>query len=394
MKKTTAAALLLVAHILTVPALAGPLNPPAGAVTSTPKPLGEIEPRIAINATNTPGDNDGSPSLFKITQPGSYYLTGNITGVSGRTGIEIASSDVSIDLNGFRLAGVPGSLDGVRVPAPGTSGISVSNGTVSGWGNDGVDLSVTIASTGRNLTVTGNVNTGLLLGDNSIADACVANANGSRGILIGLAGAARGCSTADNGGDGLLVGSSSTVADCASYRNEGNGFSSGSGATFTSCAAAFNANAGFHVSIGCVVSACVSYSNAVGIDASAGSTITNNSVRFSAADGVRVSSQCLVRSNACSFNGDTADGANIHTIGVDNRIEDNICSSADRGIDVDLSGSIIIRNTCSGNAVNWTIAAGNAVAPIVQASTNAAAINGSTYLGSLGNTDPNANFSY
>ena len=37
---------------------------------------------------------------------------------------------------------------------------------------------------------------------------------------------------------------------------------------------------------------------------------------------------------------------------------------------------------------------GNAVAPIVQASTNAGAIGGNTYTGNLGSTDSNANFTY
>lgn len=92
-------------------ALAGDLNPPAGPVAPTHKTLTEIEPRTAINLANTPGDAD---SLFKITQPGSYYLTGNITGVAGKHGVEIATSGVSLDLMGFTLTGVAGSLDGVE----------------------------------------------------------------------------------------------------------------------------------------------------------------------------------------------------------------------------------------------------------------------------------------
>ena len=82
-------------------AIAGPLTPPVGSVASTYKTLGEVEPRVAINASNTPGDNDGTPSMFKITQPGSYYLTGNVAVGSGLDGIEIASANVTIDLNGF-----------------------------------------------------------------------------------------------------------------------------------------------------------------------------------------------------------------------------------------------------------------------------------------------------
>ncbi|HZJ13677.1 MAG TPA: hypothetical protein VFD27_01440, partial [Chthoniobacteraceae bacterium] len=72
----------------------GPLTPP-GAPAPTMKTLDQIEPRTAINSTNTPGDDD---SLFKITQPGSYYLPGNITGVATKHGIEITASDVTLDL--------------------------------------------------------------------------------------------------------------------------------------------------------------------------------------------------------------------------------------------------------------------------------------------------------
>ena len=128
--------------------VAGPLNPPAGPVTSTYKTLAEVEPRIAINASNTPGDpiGDASPSLFKITQPGSYYLTGNITGVVGRHGIEIAASGVTINLNGFEATGVPGSFAGVATTVAGLRNISVTNGSVRGWGASGVDLFANSAS--------------------------------------------------------------------------------------------------------------------------------------------------------------------------------------------------------------------------------------------------------
>src|SRR5262245_50594054 len=89
---------------------AGDLNPPVGPITSTMKTLTEVEPRTPISLTTTPGDGD---SLYKITQPGSYYLTGNVQGVAGKMGIEVVSSHVKIDLGGFQLLGVPGSLAGI-----------------------------------------------------------------------------------------------------------------------------------------------------------------------------------------------------------------------------------------------------------------------------------------
>src|SRR3954468_6434409 len=77
----------------------GSLTPP-GLPAPLFKTLQQVEPRTEINATNTPGD---ASSIFRITAPGSYYLSGNITGVSPKGGIVIASNDVTVDLNGFAV---------------------------------------------------------------------------------------------------------------------------------------------------------------------------------------------------------------------------------------------------------------------------------------------------
>jgi hypothetical protein len=52
----------------------GSLTPPA-APTPTMKTLDQIEPRVPIDATHTPGD---SLREFVIAQPGSYYLAANL----------------------------------------------------------------------------------------------------------------------------------------------------------------------------------------------------------------------------------------------------------------------------------------------------------------------------
>ncbi|HZW06459.1 MAG TPA: hypothetical protein VFF65_04995, partial [Phycisphaerales bacterium] len=128
-----------VAALASARAKAGPLNPPAGAVGSTGKTLTEVEPRTAINAANTPGT---ATALYRITQAGNYYLTGPVAGVAGKSGIEIVADDVTIDLMGFRVQGVAGSLNGIT-----TGGAIISdrtiirNGRVSGWGDNGVYLS-------------------------------------------------------------------------------------------------------------------------------------------------------------------------------------------------------------------------------------------------------------
>jgi len=197
--------------IITVPILllsavwlyAGPLNPPAGPITSTYKTLTEVEPRVAISLTNTPGDAN---SLFKITQPGSYYLTGNVTGVAAKHGIEIAVAangpSVTIDLMGFELAGVPGSLDGISVTATGTRNVAVHNGTVRAWGGDGIDV---------------------LNSTNNLLEDLRVEGNGGRGIFAGNASTVTGCTASFNTADGISTASSSTVTGCTAYANTGDG---------------------------------------------------------------------------------------------------------------------------------------------------------------------------
>src|SRR6476620_6906734 len=137
--KLILAFLLLVSSFLLLPSACpqGSLTPP-GAPAPTMKTLDQVEPRIIINATNTPGDAD---SVFKITQPGSYYLTDNIAGIAGKSGIEIAASSVTLDLNGFQLTGVAGSLSGVSTSVTGNN-VTVRNGVVTGFGQQGVSINI------------------------------------------------------------------------------------------------------------------------------------------------------------------------------------------------------------------------------------------------------------
>jgi parallel beta-helix repeat protein len=307
----------------------GSLTPP-GAPAPTMKTLDQVEPRIPINSTNTPGDAD---SLFKITQPGSYYLAANVTGVAARHGVEIAASGVTLDLNGFDLVGVAGSLDGVSVTLLNARNVSVRNGSVRSWGGSGINL--LDAATGAT----------------NVAD-IVASQNVFAGIRMGFGGTITRCTAYNNTGSGIAGAAGTVITECASYTNGSHGITTGSGVTISRC-----------------------------------------TVRSNGGDGINVFNQCLVLNNACSLNGNgAADGAGIHVIGNDNRIEGNNCLGADRGIDVDAAGNIIVRNTCSGNTNNWDVVAGNVI--LVVNATTAALVTGNSGGIAPGSTDPNANFTY
>lgn len=124
--QTLASAMALA--LLAGTAVAGPLSPPNGPVEGTMKTLSEVEPRIAVNAVNTPGDAD---SVFRITQPGSYYLTGNVSGSA--SGVEIAAVDVTLDLAGYTVSTGSASTAHGAVSVDGGN-VMVRNGTLRSAG--------------------------------------------------------------------------------------------------------------------------------------------------------------------------------------------------------------------------------------------------------------------
>ncbi|MFT3685816.1 MAG: right-handed parallel beta-helix repeat-containing protein [Phycisphaerales bacterium] len=374
--RTPPALALAAAALLTTAAFGGPISPPMGAVGPTMKTMTEVEPRIAINATNTPGDAD---SVYKITQPGSYYLTGNVTAAAGFSGIEIASANVTIDLGGFSILGNPGSLDGVKAVTGNSNNAVVRNGAVSGMGGDGIDLT----------------QGGPTKGDR--VEGVNASGNGGIGIRVSNSATVVNCSANSNLGSGIAAFDGCTVSSCQAAGNTGHGFTSNASCVFNSCSANGNGSDGFSLGTGNSVTACTAATNGEdGIDASLGSTVTNCASQYNARDGIRVASYSLVTGNNCESNGLGAQvGAGVHGTGSKNRIENNSCFNADVGIDVDNGGSIVIRNTCGGNTVNWTLATGTVYGPIVDRSGIASPpVSGNSAASQLTTTDPNANFTH
>jgi hypothetical protein len=194
----------------------GNLTPP-GAPAPTMKSLDQIEARTPVDAIHTPGDFSDE---FIISQPGSYYLTTNIVGVNAKYGILITTNNVTLDLNGFSILGVPGGYGGISVPQGPYYYLAVRNGTISGWAGSGISSYIR-NSTFENLNISGNLN-GIVCLDNTVIQNCNISSNAIGGITV----SGNGCTILDNVCNGNNstngINNASIYLNSANNRVEGN----------------------------------------------------------------------------------------------------------------------------------------------------------------------------
>jgi hypothetical protein len=334
---------------------------------------------IEVNSVNTPGD---ATAEFVISQAGSYCVPSNIIGVSGKSGIRIDSDSVTLDLGGFAMLGVSGSLSGILINTH--VHIVVRNGSVSGWGIDGVDGSTAGLARIEDLRADANVGAGIVINSGSQVNNCVAAQNGGVGISGSNDVLVTGCVSSINVSHGFQLGGGSTLKSCLAYNNGAAGIttSSVSSLTVIDCTAHFNTgfgiagpkrsfvtgtsaeeNRGGGISVGgsSTVSNCNASGNTgVGIIASVGSAVTGCTVSGNTADGIQVDNLARVEGNTCQGNGaGGGDGAGVHATGRINRIDGNMSTQNDRGIDIDAGGNFVVRNDSSNNTTNYDVVAGN-----------------------------------
>ncbi len=399
----------IVVGALIVAATAGPLNPPGGPVAPTYKTLAEIEPRTAVQSLS--GD---AQSLYVITQPGSYYLTGDISGVAGKHAIRVAADGVTLDLMGFSLDGQGSNSAAIFVaatvqPSEVRSHLVVRNGTIRGW-LAGVGMNVLGQlrdSRFEALRVHDCSGPGVVVGARCIVHACTAQNNGGDGIVQnGGPGVFTGCVALSNGGQGITAGPGSTIDGCTALGNAGAGINASAHCSITDCVAnlngvhgvlaaastiarctvAGNTLEGIRISGG-TVSGCTANGNQrVGIYGDlAGVTISGCSVNLNHDDGIQVQGDALVIGNTCDGNGNgLLVRSGIGVYGSNNRVEGNTCTDNDVGIATAAGAvsNLFIRNSVSGNGIGYQILAGNTIGPIVTAATIAT------------NANPHANYEF
>jgi len=205
---------------------------------------------------------------FTIDEPGHYYLIKTLAGVSGQHGIVIQAADVSLDLAGFSLTGVSGSLNGVRIELS-VQNVSISNGIIRDWGGNGIASNFDYQAKVKlwNLRCVSNAGSGVGVGY-VVAQSCEFSGNGAVGLTCNQEALLTDCYSADNGSHGLITGARSVVRGCIIRGNAGDGLRVGRGSVVGTCQSSGNAGDGVEVTNsgfaedGTVITDCVSSNNA------------------------------------------------------------------------------------------------------------------------------------
>ncbi|MDB6124586.1 MAG: hypothetical protein JWQ71_3579 [Pedosphaera sp.] len=357
----------------------GSLTPP-GAPAATMKTLDQVEARIPVDAAHTPGD---AANQFIINQPGSYYLTTNITGVSSKAGINIVANDVTLDLNGFVLTGVAGATKGIVAGSFNASrtNIIIRHGLLRGWPGGAVDANYTYYcelervnafncpnATGlavgwfgsiRHCTASGNGVSGITTGDTSLVNDSIASSNKFNGIVVGGDCVIRGCTVTYNAnGPGINSFGNATISDCIANNNT-LGIQAAANTVIRDCVANNNTSSGIYTLDECKVTGCSMLNNDMhGIQVGARGAIRDCTANFNRTNGISGTDQCTVTGCTANANGNGVAGHGIN-LGVRGTVRQCIASQ-NQASGIFVSGdSVVVENHASSNGLgNGASAAG------------------------------------
>lgn len=301
---------------------------------------------------------------FTITNSGSYVLTENLEGSAAASGITIATNDVTLDLNGFTVAGVGGSLSGIEVSGPWVN-IIIKNGVLRGWGQTGINASTTSNSVAQDVEAINNVVDGIGLGAGGSALNCNAASNGRDGISVKNVSLVADCNSRANGRYGILAGDYSAIENNTSRENGSSGIKAGQSCVVLQNAMRANRASGIEVDAGSLVSDCAVHQNAsngvsvlaagvkvqrlvafgnggFGVAAAAATMVENSSFRLNTNGGIRLLSHSFAINNSTD---QSPFGQGISLTGTATRIENNHATLNGVGYGITGTNNVIVMNT-------------------------------------------------
>jgi len=391
--------------------MAGPLEPPS-APASTMKTLTEVEPRTPVEWLD--GDSN---SMYVIDQPGSYYLTGTIYANPMKpVCIAVNASGVVLDLNGFAIEGLEGTLarTASQVNGDDRRSVWIKNGSILN-GGEGIIGPAADAITCTDIHIHCNYwgDWGIRLGDAVRVERCTVSSMAygicayqgqfsqcvvyecvARGYEIWQGGVithciARWCDEA------FFADQNCVLDHCTATECFSKGIIADTMANITHCSVRLTGKEygqiGIQATTGNLISHCTVTYCWAGIDVRDGNTIIDCTVRDNGECGIgagaqnvimRCDSSCndlwgiwvrdktLVKDCVACNNGNV--GIDIRCCGQGCRIESNICSGNQYGIHVDDDKAthhhLIVKNTCGDNGTNYDLGSYSSWGPIIDLS--------------------------
>ncbi|MBI5288360.1 MAG: right-handed parallel beta-helix repeat-containing protein [Chloroflexi bacterium] len=204
----------------------GPLDPPGPPGATQP----QVEPRNPIPPVGWAGTYP-----ITLSSSGSYFLTQNLAPTGGNDGIVVNNGDISIDLNGFMIDGEAGGDDGISDNGIGYPNLTVGNGTIRGFADDGIDLQTSVNVRVSRITIGFSGGSGIEIGSGSVSE-CTATGPDTGTVGVRSAGAARISDCVVNGyGTGFALNGGGLLRDCVAASPDLNGIFASPGSTVMNC---------------------------------------------------------------------------------------------------------------------------------------------------------------
>ncbi len=293
--------------------------------------------------------------------------------MSGKHCIEVGPG-VTLDLNGFALIGVPGSLSGVYT---GAERVTVRNGTINAF-NIGVDAYEAAGARFQDLSVQNPTAQCFKASVGAVLENCFAQ-DGTIGfdvfesaMLINCSSRSAsqygfevedGCTlkncTAVSSQIGFFVHGPGVLTGCTSIHNTLDGYRADESAVMTDCTALDNVGVGFNLQARCRATHCTARSNQYGFFVTEANAVVECTSSANSAYGIYVSgnSNTVERS---TFHENTGSGLYM-PVGAGNSIDSNLFTyNGSYGVNVSAANNLFVRNRARSNTQgNYNIGAGN-----------------------------------